>query len=54
MAIVVNKMDLVNFSEIAFTKLKVEYSEYLATLGIKSDIFIPISAREGVNLIEHA
>ena len=53
-AIVVNKMDLVNFSEIAFTKLKVEYSEYLATLGIKSDIFIPISAREGVNLIEHS
>jgi len=53
-AIVVNKMDLVNFSEIAFTKLKVEYSEYLATLGVKSDIFIPISAREGVNLIEHS
>ena len=53
-AIVVNKMDLVNFSEIAFTKLKVEYSEYLATLGIKSDIFIPISARKGVNLIEHS
>jgi len=53
-AIVVNKMDLVGFSEIAFNKLKIEYSEYLATLGVKSDIFIPISAREGVNLIEHS
>jgi bifunctional enzyme CysN/CysC/sulfate adenylyltransferase subunit 1 len=53
-AIVVNKMDLVNFSEIAFNKLKVEYSEYLATLGVKADVFIPISAREGVNLIQHS
>lgn len=53
-AVVVNKMDLVDFSEIAFTKLKVEYTEYLETLGVKAEIFIPISARGGVNLIEHA
>ncbi len=53
-AVVVNKMDLVDFSEIAFTKLKVEYTEYLETLGVKAEIFIPISARGGVNLIEHS
>ena len=53
-AVVVNKMDLVDFSEVAFTKLKVEYTEYLETLGVKAEIFIPISARGGVNLIEHA
>ncbi|NCD11120.1 MAG: GTP-binding protein [Epsilonproteobacteria bacterium] len=53
-AVVVNKMDLVDFSEIAFTKLKMEYTEYLETLGVKAEIFIPISARGGVNLIEHA
>ena len=53
-AVIVNKMDLVDFSEIAFTKLKIEYTEYLESLGVKADIFIPISARGGVNLIEHA
>ncbi|MDD2382839.1 MAG: GTP-binding protein [Sulfurospirillaceae bacterium] len=53
-AIVVNKMDLVDFSEASFETLKAEYTEYLATLGVKSDVFIPIAARDGVNLIAHS
>lgn len=53
-AIVVNKMDLVDYSEQAFISLKEEYTAFLATLGIKGDVFIPIAARDGVNLIEHS
>lgn len=53
-AIVVNKMDLVDFSQEAYESLKAEYTEYLATLGVKSEVFIPIAARDGVNLIEHS
>ncbi len=53
-AVIVNKMDLVDFSEAAFLKLKREYTEYLETLGVKAEIFIPISARGGVNLIAHS
>lgn len=53
-AVVVNKMDLVDFSEEAFFALKQEYTDYLATLGIAGDVFIPIAARDGVNLIEHS
>lgn len=53
-AVVVNKMDLVDFSEKAFAALKREYTAFLATLGIQGDIFIPIAARDGVNLIEHS
>ncbi|MBE0490930.1 MAG: 50S ribosome-binding GTPase [Sulfurospirillum sp.] len=51
-AVVINKMDLVDFSEAEFLRIKEQYSTYLQTLGIESEQFIPISAREGINLVE--
>ncbi len=50
-AIVVNKMDLVNFSEEVFNKTKEKYTQYLSTIGVKPRTFIPISAYHGDNVM---
>lgn len=52
-AVVVNKMDLVNYSEERYQAIKTEYSGFLNGLGVKPFSFIPVSAREGVNIAEH-
>ena len=48
--VLVNKMDLVNFSEEVFEKLKADYSDFLAQIKVKPVSFIPVSAREGDNI----
>ncbi len=48
--VLVNKMDLVDFSEEVFEKLKADYSEFLAQIKVKTVSFIPVSAREGDNI----
>jgi bifunctional enzyme CysN/CysC len=48
--VLVNKMDLVDFSEEIFEKLKADYSEFLAQIKVKPVSFIPVSAREGDNI----
>ncbi len=48
--VLVNKMDLVDFSEEVFEKLKYDYSEFLAQIKVKPVSFIPVSAREGDNI----
>jgi len=50
-AVLVNKMDQANYSEALFNEIKKEYIEYLTSVGITPDYFIPVSAREGDNLI---
>jgi bifunctional enzyme CysN/CysC len=50
--VLVNKMDLVGFSESVFQQIEAEYREFLQRLGIEPLSFIPISARDGVNLIQ--
>ncbi|HPO91765.1 MAG TPA: GTP-binding protein [Victivallales bacterium] len=49
-AVLVNKMDLVNYSKEKFDKLVSEYSKFLNTLKIKPLAFIPISAVNGDNI----
>jgi bifunctional enzyme CysN/CysC len=49
-AVLVNKMDLVSFSESTFEKIKKEYAEFLKGIGVKPLEFIPISAFLGENL----
>lgn len=49
-AVVVNKMDLVDYSEERFKAIEQEFRAYLRPLGIEPTFFIPISAREGVNV----
>jgi len=49
-AVVVNKMDLVNWDEQVFRDIEVEYNEFLEKMGVKSGVFIPASGREGDNV----
>lgn len=51
-AVCVNKMDLVNYSETVFRKIEAEYRKFLKQVGIDPKAFIPIAAREGDNMIE--
>jgi bifunctional enzyme CysN/CysC len=49
-AVAVNKMDLVDYSEARFTQIKDEYTTYLKSIGVTPTVFVPISAREGVGI----
>ncbi len=51
-AVVVNKMDLVNWNEEIFRKIEIEYAEFLKKIGVQPRIFIPVSGREGDNVAE--
>ncbi len=48
--VLVNKMDLVEYSEDVFEKIKKEYSEFLSEIGIKPLGFVPVSGTNGVNI----
>lgn len=49
--VVINKMDLINFEENQFHTICEEYGAFLQQAGLKADIFIPISALGGDNII---
>jgi bifunctional enzyme CysN/CysC len=48
--VVVNKMDLVEFSEARFYEIESEYRKFLASLGLEGRAFIPASAKQGENV----
>jgi bifunctional enzyme CysN/CysC len=50
-AVLVNKMDLVDYSADRFGAVAEQYRGYLAGLGVEPVGFIPISAREGDNIV---
>ncbi len=47
---VLNKMDLVNYSEDKFNEVKTSLTNFLDSLNIKPSYTIPISAMEGHNV----
>jgi sulfate adenylyltransferase large subunit len=49
--VAVNKMDLVNWSEARFAELESEIRAFLRDLNLDKVIFIPLSARQGDNLV---
>lgn len=49
-SVLVNKMDLVGYSQERFESVKQEYSEFLQQLNIRPVSFIPISAMSGANM----
>ena len=49
-AVCVNKMDIVNYSQHVFEAIKDEYLAFLRQVGIEPAAFIPLSAREGDNV----
>jgi bifunctional enzyme CysN/CysC len=48
--VVVNKMDLVGFSEARFQEIERDYRKFLASLGLEGRAFIPASAKQGDNV----
>ena len=46
-AVIVNKMDMVNYDEKTFRAIETEYRAYLSDIGVTPTFVIPISAREG-------
>ncbi len=49
--ICINKMDLVGYSEKVFEKIKSQYLEFLNQINVVPQNVIPISAREGDNMV---
>ncbi|MCH8312009.1 MAG: GTP-binding protein [Nitrospinae bacterium] len=49
-AVVVNKMDLVDYDPEVFFKIKSEYTAFLKSIGVQAADFIPVSAKLGVNI----
>ena len=48
--VVVNKMDLVDFSEKRFREIEQDYRKFLQQLGLNALTFIPASAKQGENV----
>ncbi|MEQ8356283.1 MAG: adenylyl-sulfate kinase [Kiloniellaceae bacterium] len=53
-AVVVNKMDLVSFSEARFDEVSKEVTDYLVSIGAKPMVIVPISARDGDNIAKRS
>lgn len=52
--VVINKLDLHHYDETVFRNIRQEYGQYLESLNVKPIAFIPISAREGKNIVTRA
>ena len=49
-AVLVNKMDLADYSESRFQQIEAEYRAWLRTIGVEPRIVIPIAAKHGDNI----
>jgi sulfate adenylyltransferase subunit 1 (EFTu-like GTPase family) len=49
--LIINKMDLVNFSEEVFQAVSSELTQYLATLDLKPQLALPLAALTGENVV---
>jgi sulfate adenylyltransferase subunit 1 (EFTu-like GTPase family) len=52
--IVVNKMDLVDYSQTAYEKIRERMEEFLSPLGVRPIEYIPVSAIEGANILSRS
>ncbi len=50
--VLINKMDLVDYSEQVYKDISLEYSEFLGKIGIQPIDFIPVSAFNGENIVK--
>jgi len=53
-SVLVNKMDLLAWDQAAFAAITAEYTDFLARVGVHPTSFIPISARDGANIVARA
>ncbi len=49
-AVLVNKMDLIDYDEKKYDKIVAEYTEFLTNIGITPETFIPVSGMKGDNI----
>ena len=49
-AVLINKMDLVDYDQVRFTTIRKEYTKFLAKVGLKPVGFVPVSGRMGENI----
>jgi bifunctional enzyme CysN/CysC len=54
LAVVVNKMDLVNWDQAVFDRIRREYGAFLDQIGIRPSAFIPVSGRGGDNIADRS
>jgi bifunctional enzyme CysN/CysC len=50
LAVLVNKMDLVDWDQAVFDRIRSEYGAFLDQVGIRPSAFIPVSGRDGDNI----
>ena len=53
-SVLVNKMDLLGWDQGKYDAIVAEYADFLGRLGVHPRSFIPISARDGDNIVERA
>lgn len=53
-AVLVNKMDLVDYSEEVFQSIRSEFLDFLGKIGIEPAAFIPVSGMEGDNIVNRS
>jgi sulfate adenylyltransferase large subunit len=53
-AVCINKMDLADYSQATFEAIRDEYRAFLQQIGVEATDFIPLSAREGDNIIANS
>lgn len=53
-AVLVNKMDLANYSQERFQQIETEYRAFLQSVGVTPKLFIPISAYHGDNIASNS
>lgn len=54
LVVCVNKMDLVDYSEEVYERIKEQFSAFASKLAVKDIRFVPISALIGDNVVEHS
>jgi bifunctional enzyme CysN/CysC len=54
LSVLVNKMDLLDWDQAEYEAIVQEYSDFLARLGVHPTSFIPVSARDGDNIVSRA
>jgi sulfate adenylyltransferase subunit 1 len=54
LVVAVNKMDLVDYDQAVFERIREEYLTFAARLGIGDVRFIPLSALNGDNVVDHS
>ena len=54
LVVCVNKIDLVDYSEQAFNEIAAAYREFAKKLNVKDIVYIPVSARNGDNVVDRS